>query len=142
MPLFTRRAVEPEPPAGGGLAFLRAKVKAYTRWPQSHTILAREMQVSGSDIDAFIAGADFTSEQIAAALDHLGLKATYDREADLLRSTNAAPATMGVAPPIGSGGVNLPPGFTPGKAGDPPPLFQTPQQGSSLKPYEKPQGWA
>ena len=82
---------------------MRAHVRAHVRWPQSHAIFAREVQIGGSDIDAFIAGANnLTPEKIngrGGVLDYLNIKAEYLPDLDLLKSTAPPPSCIGMDPP-------------------------------------------
>jgi hypothetical protein len=102
--LFQKKAApEPEPPQGGGLDVLRARVRAHVRYPQSHGIFARELRLSGSDVDSFVAGAgprsNLTLEQIGGALAFLGMQAAYDPGRDLLVSLSPPAKRLGVGPP-------------------------------------------
>jgi hypothetical protein len=138
MSIFSRKAAPPvEAPVvkGGGLDAIRARVRAHTRWPEAHAIMARELHISGSALDSFIAGTtDLTLAQIGGILDHLGIKAAYDPDTDLLRST---------APPATPFRGELPPPAVGRSLEDmigPPHSAAWAAHGG--KPYEKAKGWA
>jgi hypothetical protein len=100
MGIFKKAEPEPPKPEGGGLALIRARVRAAVRYPAAHAALSREAQISGDTINAFIRGADnLTPEKIAAVLDWLNMKSVvYLPDVDLLKSTAPEPTSAGRPP--------------------------------------------
>jgi hypothetical protein len=99
MSLFSRKAPEPEPaPKGGGLAVLRGRARAHARTPQGASWLREAVHLSSEGLEAFLAGGDLAMPKVGLLISYLEMRATYDPETDLLKSTAPEPTSMGVAP--------------------------------------------
>ena len=98
MPLFQKKAIAPEPPAGGGLNALRDRARAHARNPAAHALLKEALSVSGAELDVFLNGGLLAPPKIPLLIAYLDLRAEYLPDLDLLRSTMPEPVSMGIAP--------------------------------------------
>jgi hypothetical protein len=138
LPLFQKKAVEPEPPPPDGKAVLRAMMKnrAVARKMGFHAIVQLTLIQEGALL-AFCEGADnlddMTLDKIAGHyFDNRG----YDPESGLLQPRqHEAPTPMGQTPPRAAG-------RTLEEVRGPERSFASLAGGDGMsKPYAKPAGW-
>ena len=58
MALFTKKTIEPQPPAVTGKDVLRDALRARNRTPHTISLLKEELQVTSGVLEAFAGGAD------------------------------------------------------------------------------------
>ena len=109
MGIFKKAEPEAPKPAGGGLALLRARARGCVHLPrvrtereearpQAYAWLKEALHISGDGLNAFLAGGPLPLPKVALLIDYLDMRATYDPETDLLKSTAPEPTPVGIRP--------------------------------------------
>ena len=142
MPLFQKK--QPEAPETTGTDVIREALRVRSKSAMFSTVnLAKDLGVPDSVLTNFIATGVRPRPDVVHALVKFLLHghAIWDEALDRLKPANANPVvSLGVRPPPSP--INLPAGFTPGRAGDPLPLGLRPVKDPPPQPEPSPRpGW-